>query len=333
MDYARPRVSALSHLQGTLRFGVQAVQQHVDYAGYAALWDTIEQLGLDWASVCDHLLPTQGDPSGPSFEGPTLLAAMAARHSRLRCGVLVAGSTYRHPGVLAKIAATIDHVSGGRLELGVGTGWYELEHAQYGIPFPPIGRRLALLRETAAILKALWTQERTSFEGTCFRLVEARCEPKPLQRPHVPLWIGGSGERVLLRIAAESADGWNTFLLPEDEYRRKLDALAAHCAELGRDPGSIRKGLVLRATLGESEAEAEEALREQAAARGVEPEALRARGVAALSAERCAELLGRYARLGVEDFVLYVRPPAGRALELFARQVAPAVRSGRGDSA
>src|ERR1700750_3001354 len=147
-----------------LRFGIHAGQQHATFDEYLALWRLAEDAGLDWASGFDHSLPIQSDPTGPCFEGFTLLAAMAAHTERLRCGVIVLRVTYRHPAVLAKMAATIDHVSGGRLELGIGAAWYELEPEQYGIPFPRIGVRMDMLDEAAHVLRGLWTNERTTFE-------------------------------------------------------------------------------------------------------------------------------------------------------------------------
>jgi alkanesulfonate monooxygenase SsuD/methylene tetrahydromethanopterin reductase-like flavin-dependent oxidoreductase (luciferase family) len=133
--------------------------------------------------------------------------------------VIVTGVTYRHPAVLANMAVTIPHVSGGRLELGMGAAWYQLEHQQYGIAFPPIGVRAEMLREAALICKSMWTKKRTTFEGKHYRLTDALCEPKPVQSPSIPLWVGGMGERRTLRVVAEVADGWNTFLMPEEEYR------------------------------------------------------------------------------------------------------------------
>lgn len=319
-------MSALRALHGKLRFGIQAPQQHTSFPAYASLWERAEQLGLEWASVCDHFVPTQGDTSGPCLEGPTLLAALAARTRRLRCGILVVGVTYRHPAMLANVAATIDHVSGGRLELGLGAGWHEPEHRQYGIPFPSLGERSQRLRETAHVLRRLWTEDRATYEGDYYRLADARCEPKPLQRPHVPLWIGGTGERVVLRTVAECADGWNTFLLPEDEYRHKLDVLTHHCRDLGRDPSDIRRAIVFHAVLADSVATAEERLRERASALRSSAGALRAGGMRAMTVEDCADELGRYARLGVADFVLYMRAPVDeQTLELLAREVAPRV--------
>jgi len=233
------------------------------------VWELEHHLGLDWASVFDHFLPIFSDPEGPCFDGQTLLAAMAAHTSRILGGVIVTGVTYRHPAVLANMAVTIDHVSGGRLELGMGAAWYELEHEQYGISFPPIGVRAEMLWEAALICKSMWTKKRTTFEGKHYRLKDALCEPKPVQSPSIPLWVGGMGERRTLRVVAEVADGWNTFLMPEEEYRHKLEVLAGHCKDFGRDPGDIRKQLGISVILGETEAEAEDRVRERAATTGI----------------------------------------------------------------
>ncbi len=314
-----------------LRFGIHAGQQYTDFPGYLELWRTAEALGLDWASVFDHFMPIQADPTGPCFEGMTLLAAMAAHTERLRCGIIVTGITYRSPAVLANMAVTIDHVSGGRLELGIGGAWYELEHAQYGIPFPRIGERLAMMGEEAIILKALWTQERTTFDGRHYQLLDAMCEPKPLQQPRIPLWIGGSGERVTLRHVAAQADGWNTFLMPLDEFDHKLRVLDAHCDDVGRDRSEIRIQLVGRVVLGADERELDDQFRARAVGMRVDVERLRASGMLAATPEQLVETLRPFVDRGVGDFLLMARPPIDRrTLELFAGEVAPALRGGRG---
>jgi F420-dependent oxidoreductase-like protein len=311
--------------EGTLRFGIHAGQQHATFEEYVELWRVAEAAGLDWASVFDHFLPIQSDPTGPCFEGLTLLSAMAAHTSRLQCGVIVCGVTYRNPAVLAKIATTIDHVSGGRMNLGLGAAWYEDEHEQYGIPFPRLGVRMDMLDEACRIVRALWTQERATVEGEHFTVRDALHEPKPLQE-RMPLWIGGSGERRTLRIVAEHADGWNTFFGDAGEYRHKLDVLARHCADVGRDPGEIRKQIVLRTILGETEAEARERLAEAADRAGVAAEQL-AQGMVVGTPEQCAERLRGHRDLGVGDFLISARPPMDRrTIELFAGQVAPALR-------
>jgi F420-dependent oxidoreductase-like protein len=311
---------------GQIRFGVHSGQQNTTFADYLHLWRTAEDLGYDWASVFDHFMPIQTDPEGTCFDGLTLLSAMAAHTSRIRCGVLVVGNTYRHPAVLANIATTIDHVSGGRLELGVGAGWYELEHDQYGIPFHTVGRRIRMLGETAKILRSLWTEHRTTFKGRYYTLTDALCEPKPVQQPRIPLWVGGAGEKMTLRVVAESADGWNTFFSPLDEYKHKLDVLAGHCRDTGRDPNDIRKSLVVQAMVGETEAEVQETAQRLAAGRGGDLNALRQRAIVG-TPEQCAEQLLAYVRLGVGDFIIGARPPANvRALELIAKKVAPIVK-------
>jgi F420-dependent oxidoreductase-like protein len=309
-----------------LRFGIHAGQQYSDFPSYLELWQTAERLGLDWASVFDHFMPIQADPTGPCYEGMTLLAAMAAHTERLRCGIIVTGVTYRNPAVLANMAVTIDHVSGGRMELGIGGAWYELEHGQYGIPFPPIGERLAMMGEAAQIVKSLWTQERTTFEGRHYQLRDAMCEPKPLQSPSIPLWIGGSGERVTLRHVAALADGWNTFLAPLDEFDHKLAVLDGHCTDVGRARSEIRIQLVLQAVLGANDAEISDRLGERADRFGLTADELRER-VLAMTPDQLAEHLRPYIDRGVGDFLLMARPPMDlRTLELFAGEVAPTLR-------
>ena len=312
--------------QGQIRFGIHSGQQNTHFADYAELWRRAEDLGFDWASVFDHFLPMQSDPEGPCFEGMTLLAALAASTTRIRCGMLVVGNTYRSPALLANMATTIDHVSGGRPELGIGAAWYAMEHDQYGIPFYTPGRRIRMLVESAKILKSLWTQHRTTFHGRYYTITDALCEPKPLQQPSIPLWIGGSGERLTLRVVAESADGWNTFLPPLEAYQRKLGALAGHCREVGRSPEEIRLSLAFQAVVGETEAEVREQVQRFATLHGTNESTLRQRGVVG-TPEQCVEQLLPYVKLGVADFLWSTWPPGDlRTLELIAREVAPVVK-------
>lgn len=312
-----------------IRFGVHAGQQHVSYADYLHLWQSVERMGYDWASVFDHFIPIMSDPEGPCFDGPTLLAGLAAHTRRIRCGILVIGNTYRHPAVLAKIGATVDHISGGRLELGIGAGWWELEHEEYGIPFPATAERIRMLGESIKIIKSLWTERRTTFHGRYYTLTDALAEPKPVQSAaggHPPLWVGGAGERLTLRVVAESADGWNTFFMPVDAYQHKLDVLAEHCQRVGRDPATIRKSLVLQPLVGESQAEVQRRAEQIARSRGTTVEELRRSAVIG-TPEECAEQLLRYVQLGVADFIVGARVPYDFGLlETFIERVAPIVR-------
>lgn len=313
--------------EGQVRFGIHSGPQHTTFGEYLKLWKTVEDWGYDWASVFDHFLPIQSDPEGPCFEGPTLLSAMAAHTSKIRCGILVVGNTYRNPAVLANIAATIDHVSGGRLELGVGAGWYELEHNQYGIPFHTTGRRIRALGETCKILKSMWTEDRTSFKGRYYEITDALCEPKPVQKPHIPLWVGGAGEHLTLRVVAESADGWNTFFMSESDYQRKLDILSSHCDKTGRNPADIRKSLVIQAVVGETDDEVSERAARLAARFGTTDISALKQFAVMGTPEECVERLLRYVELGVGDFILGARAPADyRTLELVAKKVAPVVK-------
>lgn len=310
---------------GQIRFGIHAPPQHANYADYTELWKTAEELGYDWADVFDHFQPIQGDPENPCLEAFSLLAAMAAKTSRIRCAVLVASNTYRHPALLANIAATIDHISGGRLEVGIGAGWWQIEHEQYGIPFPPIGRRIRALAETAKILRLLWTQQRTTFAGRYYQIANALCEPKPVQE-HLPLWIGGTGEQLTLRVVAESADGWNTFMIPIESYERKLEVLDEHCRAVGRDPREIRKSLAVQLLIGETEAESRERLERMARTGGLAPEVLRDRALVGTPEQAAGQLL-RFVELGVGDFLIGARTPVDTtSLRLFIEKVAPLVR-------
>jgi alkanesulfonate monooxygenase SsuD/methylene tetrahydromethanopterin reductase-like flavin-dependent oxidoreductase (luciferase family) len=169
----------------------------------------------------------------------TSLAALGALVPRLRLGSLVAGNTYRHPAIVANMAATIDRISGGRLVLGLGAGWQQNEHDAYGLEFPAVGPRLKRFAEACAVLHAMLRQSRTTFSGEYYQLVDAPLDPRPIQQP-IPLLIGGAGERVMLGIVARYADEWNCWGTPA-MVRHKISVLAEHCAAIGRDPAEIRK--------------------------------------------------------------------------------------------
>src|SRR5262245_8912593 len=204
-----------------------------------AVWRIADESGFDHVWNFDHFAAIAGDPAGDVLEGWTRLGALAEATSRLRIGCMVTGNTYRHPGVLAKMAVTVDHLSNGRLEMGIGAGWAEIEHTTLGLEFGASpGRRIAWLDEACRVMKLLWTEERASFEGQRYRLDGAYGNPKPVQRPWPPLWIGGRGERRTLRVVAEHADVWNTGDEPE-EVARLSGVLDRHCADVGRDPSEI----------------------------------------------------------------------------------------------
>ena len=171
-----------------VRFGIQTPQQNSNsWPDMLSMWQEVEQLGFDTAWVFDHFLPIFSDPTGPCMEGWTSLAALAMATSQIRLGVMVSGNTYRNPGVLAKIATTVDIISRGRLILGMGGGWFAREHAAFGIPFPGIGERLGRLEESLSVIKQLWSQDTTSYTGRYYQLDDAPFLPKPIQQPHPPI--------------------------------------------------------------------------------------------------------------------------------------------------
>ncbi len=226
-----------------LRIGLKLAPQWTTIEELRAVWEIAEGEAFDQVWLFDHFAPIFSDPAGPVFEGWTLLAALAERTRRVRIGVMVTGNTYRHPGVLAKMAVTVDHLSGGRLEMGIGAGWAEIEHTMLGLPFPGTGRRIRMLGEACQVMKRLWTEERADFQGRYYTLTGALASPKPLQKPHPPITIGGRGERLTLRIVAEHADAWNFGGGPVEDAARLASVLDAHCAAVGRDPAQIRRSV------------------------------------------------------------------------------------------
>jgi F420-dependent oxidoreductase-like protein len=205
-------------------------------------WRSADELGYHAIWTYDHFYGL-GDPMGFTLEGWTTLSAMAALTTRARVGCMVTGVTYRNPALLAKMAVSVDHISDGRLEFGIGAAWHEPEHQAYGFGYPPPGTRIAMLDEALGAIKSLWTLESTTVEGRFFALADARCEPKPVQKPHPPVVVGGSGPKKTLRVVATHADEWNTPGQDPDEWAKLNAILDEHCAAVGRDPKEIRRGV------------------------------------------------------------------------------------------
>ena len=225
-----------------LRFGIKVAQMGGSYAQIRDAWMEAERLGFDTGWLHDHLL-NQNDVTLPEEEGWTILTALLVETRRIRGGLMVTANTFRHPGVLAKIATTLDVISGGRVDVGLGAGWFEEEHRQYGLALPPLRERMQRLDEACRVLKALWTEPRATLDGTYYQLRLAIHEPKPVQKPHPPLVIGTRGERVGLRIAARHADVWNMANGTADEFRTKSGLLDQYCKEIDRDPAEIERSI------------------------------------------------------------------------------------------
>jgi F420-dependent oxidoreductase-like protein len=215
-----------------------------DYPVLEEFWRASDELGFHAVWDYDHFYGLT-DPAGPSFEGWTMLAAMGVVVGRARIGCMVTGVTYRHPAVLANMAVTVDHISGGRLDFGIGAAWHEGEHSGYGIDFPAPGTRVAMLDEALEIIRMLWTQDSTTFAGRFWRLDDARCVPKPVQKPHPPIVVGGTQPK-MLRVIARHATEWNTpGLAGPDEWAKVNAELDEACTEVGRDPSEIRRSVQL----------------------------------------------------------------------------------------
>jgi F420-dependent oxidoreductase-like protein len=254
-----------------MRFAFKTSPQETTWADMLAVWkaaDDIELFESGW--TFDHFYPIFSDRTGPCMEGWVTLTALAQATTRLRMGTLVTGIHYRHPAVLANMATTLDIVSEGRLELGIGAGWNEEESGAYGIELGTPGQRSDRFEEACEVIVGLLTQETTTFEGRYYQLTEARNEPKPAQRPHPPICIGGSGERRTLRTAARFAQHWNFVGGTTEEFARKRDILGQHCEDLGRDPAEILLSSHVRYTGGAKEtAEQAAALAEVGAGLGI----------------------------------------------------------------
>ena len=228
-----------------LRFGLK-LSQNATIDALTAIWGIADDSGFDHCWNMDHFASLGGDDTLDIFEAWTLLAGMAARTTRTRVGCSVTGNTYRHPAVLAKAAVTVDHLSGGRLEFGIGAGWAENEHTMLGLPFGTARDRADWLEEALPIIRSLWTEPRTTFTGKHYLLAEAVAEPKPVQTPHPPIWIGGVGRRRTLRMAAEHAAVWNAPGGSPEEVAELSAVLDGHCADVGRDPTEIRRSVQIR---------------------------------------------------------------------------------------
>lgn len=286
--------------RGKLRFGIQTPPQNVAYKDLVEVWKQADDLGYDSLFAFDHFMPIFSDITKSCFEGWTLLAALAAQTSRARVGLLVTGNTYRYPAVVAKMAATVDHASNGRLILGIGAGWFEPDHTSYGIPFYTAAGRARRLAESVQVLKLLLTQTRSNFNGKYYQLKDALCEPKPLQQPHPPILIGGVGPKLIQPTAARYADIWHLFVPdgnPETAGKlcTNFDAL---CRKVGRDPAAVEKATSLRTN-----------------------------ELAGLSAPDMRAQVQKLADVGVRHFILSLSPPFDRELlRRFAKEVMPAAR-------
>jgi F420-dependent oxidoreductase-like protein len=242
-----------------LSFGIKTAQSRTTYENMLRVWQEAESIpSIEHAWLYDHFMPQSGTLTDPCLEGWTLLSAFAAVTKRLRLGLTVSSNTYRHPAVLANMAATVDIISGGRLDFGIGAGIgegnHEIEHHAYGIPLYAPGERIRRLGEACEVIQRMWTEPAPSFAGTYYQIKDAYCEPKPVQKPYPPFAIGGIGEK-LLRIVAQYAAIWNFTGGGVESFQQKNAILESHCAAIGRDSHTIQRSTQVRinpADLGEA---------------------------------------------------------------------------------
>jgi F420-dependent oxidoreductase-like protein len=225
-------------------FGIKTAPQWTTYEDMLSIWQAADaEPTLEHAWLFDHFFPLSGELNGPCLEGWTLLSAFAALTKRIRLGLMVTGNTYRHPAVLANIAATVDVISHGRLDFGIGAGWNEFEHNAYGIELYKPGERIRRLGEACEVIKRMWTERAPTFDGRYYHIKDAYCEPKPVQKPYPPFVIGGGGEKLTLRIVAQYANVWNMAGGSVEDFKHKSAVLDEHCAAIGRNPAEIARSI------------------------------------------------------------------------------------------
>jgi F420-dependent oxidoreductase-like protein len=242
-----------------VRFAIKTRPEHTTWAQIRDVWLEADKISLfesgwNW----DHFYPLSGDLTGPNLEGWSMLAALGQATSRIRIGCQVTGMIYRHPAVLANMAATVDIISDGRLEIGLGAGWNQMECDAYGIELPPLRERFDRFDEGVEVIVRLLSDVTTTFDGRYLHLTEARCEPKPVQRPHPPITIGGRGRTRTLRTAARWAQQWNAITQSPEDWRSLKETLVEHCQRLGRDPAEITCSVNVRIDPGDGAAAAAE---------------------------------------------------------------------------
>ena len=303
-----------------VRFGVRIHQGGYSYPELRRIWTEADRLGYYSATLYDLL-------NVPTLECWTTLSALAAETRSIRLTPLVLANPYRPPALLAKMASTLDVISGGRVELGIGAGGGGGDHLASGFPYPSTGARVRMLEEAVQVIKLLWTERETSFQGRYYTLDKAVNEPKPVQTPHPPILIGGRGETHLLRAVARHANicNWG-FGMSVEEHRSRRRVLEEHCREAGRDPSEIEVTHNTRVVIAETAGEFDELVAREAAASNTSVEAYRRSmtGAVAGTPEQCAETLQRYVDSGISYFfLLFPDPIPSESLEVFARRVIP----------
>ncbi len=304
---------------GKVKFGVQALQGMPDYSTLRKVVVECDRLGFDSAWVYDHLQFTYG----PTLECWTVLAALAEATRRIRIGPLVTCNLFRNPSLLAKMAATVDMISNGRLNFGIGACWHKDEAEAYGVPFPSGGVRVEMLDEALQIIMKLWTVDEVTFKGRHYSVNKAVCIPKPIQKPHPPILIGGGGDK-MLRLIAKHADSWNSGMVSLEGFKEELTRLEKACNEMGRDRITIENTFQSRVIIAKDDKNALDRAERWREERGGKPEDGDWKFAIKGSPETCAKMLQAYVDVGVTHFTLLFADTAKlKPLRLFANEVMP----------
>jgi alkanesulfonate monooxygenase SsuD/methylene tetrahydromethanopterin reductase-like flavin-dependent oxidoreductase (luciferase family) len=305
-------------------FGIHIGQQNIEVDELRKLWTYVDRNGFEWVSVWDHMYCRTND-ADPHHEAVALMAALAMDTENVEIGNLVFCAAYRNPGILVKSLITIDHLSGGRANAGIGAGWHEPEFKAFGIPFLPVKGRMDMLEEHAASMKSLLNNEVTNYDGEHVQLTNAYMNPRPL-RDKLPLWVGGAGEKRTLRIAARHADGWNAPYIGPEEYAHKMNVLDQWCEKEGRDPSEITRSLNLGFYMSADEAGAA-AARQKYFDQFQEQAEDRIGGHLIGSPQEVIDRLGEFQQAGIDRINIAFRPPVDwDALHAFVEEVMPAFR-------
>jgi F420-dependent oxidoreductase-like protein len=308
-----------------IRFGIQTGQQGVEWPQMLELWQKADAWGYDSLWNFDHFYPIFTNPEGPCMEGWTTLSALGQATKHVRIGHMVNGNTYRHPCVTAKMAATLDHITGGRLNLGIGAGWFELEHRSFGIDFKTVRGRLEALDEACQIIRGMFTQPKTTVHGKHYTVTDAMCLPKPVQQPHPPIMIGGRGKKVLLKIVAQHADMWNSTGSAE-QLRELIDVIKQHGDTIGRDASQIEKTAMMSLCY-KAAPEREEFMCNLIGAMAQSSPQDARRQIMIGGQQECLDTIERYTKAGITHFIFMTFAPYfADEIQAFAEEVMPAAK-------
>ncbi len=305
-----------------LRFGIRIVLYQQSFEPVKNYVLAAERFGYDSIWVNDHLMPTVGSLEKPMLECWTVLSALAGVTTNIRLGSLVLNNAFRYPQLVAKMASTLDVISNGRLELGIGAGWFKSEHETFGLPYRKLSDRVEMLAEATELIKRLWTEERTNFRGRYYLTKDAVCLPKSVQKPHPPLLVGGDSNRIL-EVVARHADKANFLFLSSEKFAERADLLKEKCKRIGRDYSGITKSFFCEAMVVRSEKNAEEQIKKRLRERKMSIKRAKeyAQKCVIGTPEHCIERIKEYRRAGAQEFMLVFPDLDTKQIKIFADSV------------